>query len=153
MKRHKIILTLTMVIAAIFSISCYEEGGSRTNYDYRIIRTWQLSHCYLNGTEIDSTNTTTYYANIPGAYYYFYADYVLAVMTYHNGLIRQSTAGYWHFPENDPDHLIIEFTLLGKNYRYTADVKKLTHKELIYEYDDSHDNHWRLELSNRSSYY
>ena len=153
MKKHKLILAFVIAASALAVTSCYDEGGSRTNYDYRIIRTWQLTHTYLNGTEIDSTNTTTYYANTPGTYYYFYADYVLGVMAYHNGMVRQSTAGFWYFPENDPDHLVLEFSLLGKNYKYTATVKKLTHKELFFEYDDQNGNHWRLELSNRSSYY
>lgn len=153
MKRSNILFALAFVLLSVVSVSCYDEGGSRSNYDYRIIRSWQLTHCYLNGTEIDSTNTTTYYANDPGSYYYIYADHVLNVMTYHNGLVRQSTAGFWYFPEKDPDHLVMEFSLLGKNYKYTAVVKKLTHKELFYEYDDANGNHWRLEMNNRSSYY
>jgi len=148
---HKTVLSAILIATAILGTSCrYDEGPGISIYspEYRIIGSWQLNHCYLNGTEVDST---AYTANNSGNYYYIYADYVMSVMAYYNGEIRQSTFGTWYL-QNDSKELVLSFTLLGKRYSYTADVKKLTRKELNFEYDDADGNHWRLELGSRSSY-
>lgn len=150
-KLHKSILLALLIATAILGTSCrYDEGPGISIYspEYRIIGSWQINHCYLNDTEVDSS---AYTANNVGSYFYIYADYVLNVMTYYNGEIRQSTVGTWYL-KNKYKQLEINFTLLGKRYSYTADVKKLTRKELNFEYDDVDGNHWRLEMGTRSSY-
>ena len=41
----------------------------------------------------------------------------------------------------------MDFKLKTQRYYYVADIKKLSKKELFYEYDDDYGNHWRLELA------
>lgn len=158
MKKHRIIFAAILGLLVITGVSCRypQPVFSLHKPEYRIIGSWQITHTYLNGTEIDSTNVeilygTGYRANVPGAYYYIYADYVLQVMTSYNGEIRYSSAGNWYF-QNDFKDLVLQFSILGKRYNYTAAIQKLSRKELIYEYDDEMGNHWKIHMNSRSSY-
>lgn len=151
-KISKLFLVALIAGLSALSVSCtYPENNwfSLKNPEYRVIGTWQITHSYLNGEEVDSTNT--YHANDVGAYFYFYPDYVLNVMTVYNGQIRQSTYGTWYF-QNKNKELVLDFTILGKNYSYVAYIKKFSNKELFYEYDDRNGNHWRLEMYSRTAY-
>lgn len=148
MKSRHILLLALFSICSVICTSCYDEWGAHKNAEIRIIGSWQITHTYLNGVEIDSTD---YYANMPGTYYYIYADYVLSVMTFHNGQYRYSTTGLWYLTDHNKN-LVAEFSILGKNYSYTAYITKLSKRELFYEYDDLDGNHWRLELNSRSAY-
>lgn len=143
---RKLYLPLALIAVACLCTSCYDEG-TKINPEERVVGMWQLSHTYLNGTEIDST---TYYANKPGVYYYIYADHIMSVMTYYNGQIRESTFSTYYF-DKKYQNFTVDFSLLGRRYQYTAVIKKLSKKEFIYEYDDKYGNHWRLEMNSRSS--
>lgn len=149
MKHHTLIILLLATLS-ILSISCYQGGGATggniNNPEYRIVGTWQITHTYLNGEEIDSTG---YHANKPSTFYYFYPDHPLQVMGYHNNEVRYSTTGFWYF-SNKNKNLDITFSFLGNRYRYSAEIYKLTRRELIYDYVDERGNHWRLHLNNRS---
>ena len=152
MKHLKLYIILAMGLFALAFTSCnpYPEGplfGLHTP-EYRIIGTWQVSHTYLNGEEVDSTD---YNANNPGAFYYFYADHVLMVAASYNGLVRESGFASYRLSD-DNKQLLIDFTL-ARRYSYVADIKRLTRKELSYEYDDEFGNHWRIEMFSRSSTY
>lgn len=144
------ILAFCFAIVAVSFTGCYPEGGARGGNinapDYRIIGTWQITHTTLNGTEIDSTD---YLCNQPATFYYFYADHVLNVMTYYNGQIRESTAGFWYFKDKNKI-LNLDFSLVGQRTLFDANIIKLTRRELIYEYDDEEGNHWKIQLNNRS---
>lgn len=157
MSRKKILFAAILGILVIAGASCRypQPVFSLHKPEYRIVGSWQISHTYLNGTEIDSTNSelineTGYRANTPGTFYYIYADYVLQVMTIYNGEIRYSSAGNWYF-QNDFKDLVIQFNILGKRYNYAAAIQKLSRKELIYEYDDAEGNHWKIMMNSRSN--
>lgn len=152
--------TVCTVCFALFVLAgCrYPEGPGLSFHDpeYRIVGFWQITHTYLNGTQIDSTASTAVsetgcLANNPGTYYYIYADYILQVMAYHNGEYRKSTYGNWYFEDNYRN-LVMRFTVLGKKYSYTASVKKLSRREMIFEYTDEQNNEWRIVMNSRSSY-
>lgn len=158
MKRNSAIFAVILGLLVITGVSCRypQPVFSLHKPEYRIIGSWQITHTYLNGTEIDSTNSelvneTGYRANIPGCYYYIYADYMLQVMAYYNGDIRYSSAGNWHF-QNDYKDLVLNFTILGKRYQYTAAIQKLSRKELIYKYEDEDGNHWEIWMNSRSNF-
>lgn len=132
----------TFLAALLFLLSACERA------EERIVGTWQITHCYLNDNEID---TSSCYANNVRNYYSIYADHVMSVSTFHNGEIRQSTFGIWDLTDRNKK-LSFDFTLLGRKYSYVADVEKLTRRELIYRYDDDSDNQWRLVMNFRSNY-
>ena len=156
MSRKRILFATILGILVLTGVSCRypQPVFSLHKPEYRIIGTWQITHTYLNGTEIDSTNynliyETGYRANVPGTYYYIYADYVLEVMAYYHGEIRYSSTGNWFF-QNDYKDLVMRFSILGKRYDYMAAVQKLSRRELIYEYDDPDGNHWKIQMNSRS---
>lgn len=148
MKKRHILLLISALVLCLSGCRYPEPSPDIHSPEYRLIGSWQLQHTFLNGTEIDSTD---YYANMPGTYYYMYADHILNVMAYHNGELRQSTFSTWVLQDKNKK-LSIDFTVLGRRYTYTADIKKLTCKELFYEYDDEENNHWRLELYSASAF-
>jgi len=152
MKHLKLLIAVFAGIIAITATSCthYEEGPlfSVHTPEYRIIGSWQINHTYLNGEELDSC---AYHANNPGTYYYFYADHVLSVTAFYNNMARESGFASYRLSD-DNKQLLIDFTL-ARRYQYVADIKKLSRKELFYEYDDEYGNHWRLELYSRSASY
>lgn len=134
-----------LIIAACLCGACrYPEGPgiSFINPEYRIIGNWNLEKVWLNGEEISTTDEV---ANRPTNYYIFSSDYMLTINTYYNNAIRYSNYGSWQFKNNYKD-VAIEFSLLNKKTYYVASIKKLTKKEMIYEYDDEKGNHWRLYL-------
>ena len=50
-KLAKICIVLLVGITAVLCTSC----ENLFSIDYRFVRSWQVSHTYLNGEEIDST--------------------------------------------------------------------------------------------------
>lgn len=152
MKHIKVHILVLLGLVALISSGCtrYPEGPffSLHKPEYRIIGTWQISHTYLNGEEVDST---AYHANNPGTFYYFYADHILMVAANYNGLVRESSFASYRLSD-DNTQLLIDFTL-ARRYNYVADIKKLSRKEMLYEYDDDKGNHWRLEMHSRSATY
>lgn len=156
MKKEKLVIAclLGLIVFGLSACRYPEPSPSIHTPEYRIIGSWKVHSTYFNGTPLDSTNinvldSTGLYANNPGTYYYIYADHILNVMAYHNGDFRQSTFSTWVLL-NKNTQLALDFTILGRRYSYTADITKLTRKELNYEYDDEDGNHWRLELQSAS---
>lgn len=147
MKFRKTFIAILLGIVALCCTSCYPES-TKISPEYRIINVWKVVHVYLNGETVEEADL---YANRPGVYYYIYADHILTVMLYYNGQVRESTFSMWRLQDNNTQ-LNLDFTILGHHYQYTAKVMKLTKKELIFEYDDEENNHWRLVLYAQTSY-
>ena len=116
------------------------------SYEYKIVGMWQVSHTYLNGEEVDSTNFAGY--NV-GTYYYIYADHVMSLKAYRNGEWRE-TIFATYIVDQKAKTVEMEYTL-DKNYHFVADILKLTRKEFFIEFDDKYGDHWRLELFSRSN--
>lgn len=134
---------------AVVTVSCHRYPEDHTlslhQPEYRIVGVWEVTHCYLNGQETDSTG---HQANNVRTYYQIYADHVMSVRTFYNGDFRQSTMGIWSLAEKDRK-LSMDFTLVGRRYSYLADIKRLSREELAYEYLDDDGNLWRLEMNSR----
>ncbi len=144
-------IILVLGVAAVTLSSCenYPEGvPSFYSSEYRIVGAWQVSHTYLNGVEIDSTN---YIGYAPTTYYYMYADHVMSLTGIYHGELRQSSFATYIL---DPKEKTIDFdyTFFGKHYDFTADIMKLSRKEFFIEFDDEHGDHWRLEMFSRTDY-
>ena len=147
----KIILMLIMAAAAIGFTSCenYPEGApSFYSSEYRIVGSWQVSHTYLNGVEIDSTEHIAY---APRTYYNIYADHVMELMAMYDGQVRESSFATWVIRPKEKT-VEFNFTFFGEQYHFTADVKRLAKKEFFFEFDDENGDHWRLELFSRSNF-
>ena len=144
MKNNAKLLIVLLVAALSVTLTACDELFSM---EYKIVGSWQVSHTYLNGEEIDSTNYAGY--NV-GTYYYIYADHVMAVKAYRNGEWRESTFATY-IVDTDEKTVEMQYTLMGHNYHFLADVEKLTRKEFFIEFDDTHGNHWRLEMFSRSN--
>ena len=140
----KIIILLTVVVVCCTACR-YEEGPgiSFVSPDYRIMGNWNLEKVFLNGQQISET---TFLANVPNTYYMFDLDGILDVVCYYNGAIQYASYGTWRFQDNCKE-LVMDFQLNTQKYYYVARIKKLTKKELFYEYNDDYGNHWRLELA------
>ena len=142
MKRIIIMLAVAMVCCT----ACrYEEGPgiSFISPEYRIMGNWNLEKVFLNGSQISETN---YLANNPNTYYLFEYDGVFDLLVYSNNAIHRAAYGSWRF-QNNCKELIMDFQVKTQKYYYVARIKKLSKKELIYEYDDAYGDHWRLELA------
>ena len=144
-------ICMMMGCLSLSMTSCenYPEGvPSFYSSEYRIVGVWQIAHTYLNGVEIDSTDYTGYAVN---TYYYMYADHVMAVRANRNGEWRESIfATYILDPKKKT--IALKYTLMGKNYDFVADVRRLSKKEFFIEFDDENGDHWRLEMFSRSGY-
>lgn len=142
MKKAIFFLALTAVLCA----GCrYKEGPgiSFVAPEYRMMGTWNLERVFLNGEQITETE---YLANVPHTYYIFDLDGILDVNYVYNGTMSSAVHGLWHF-QNNCKELVMDFQLKTQKYYYVATIKKLSKKELFYEYDDTHGNHWRLEMA------
>ena len=141
MKRIIILLALAVVCCT----ACrYEEGPgiSFVAPEYRMMGNWNLEKVFLNGEQITETE---YLANVPNTYYIFDLDGIVDVIYLYNNAMQRAVYGRWHF-QNNCKELVMDFQLKTQKYYYEATIKKLTKKELIYEYDDIHGDHWRLEM-------
>lgn len=135
-----------LALAAVLCASCrYKEGPgiSFVSPEYRITGNWNLEKVYLNGSQITQTE---YLANVPNTYYMFEMDGIVDIMYWYGNAMESAIYGSWHF-ENKCRDLVMDFKLKNQRYYYVAEIRKLTKKELFYEYDDDYGNHWRLELA------
>lgn len=142
MKRTIIFLALVAVLCA----GCrYKEGPgiSFVAPEYRMMGNWNLEKVFLNGEQITET---TFLANKPNTYYLFELDGILDVVYVYNNAIQRAVYARWGF-QNDCKELVMDFQLKTQKYYYVATIKKLTKRELFYEYDDERGNHWRLEMA------
>ena len=146
MKSRKTLLFILLGFVAVCCTSCYPES-TKISPEYRIINAWKVVHVYRNDDTIEDADL---HANRPGVYYNMYADHILTVMLYYNGQVRESTFSTWQLTDKNT-LLNLDFIILGHHYQYTAKVMKLTKKELIFEYDDEENNHWRLVLYAQAS--
>ena len=139
-------IIILLAVAVVCCTACrYEEGPgiSFVAPEYRIVGNWIVEKVFLNGDQISEPESI---ANKPGNYYLFYDDGIMQVNTLNEGTIRYSYYGYWRF-QNNSKEVVIDFNLMNQKYYYVATIKKLTKKEMFYEYDDTRGNHWRLELT------
>ena len=143
-KTAKIWVALLCGIAAIVCVSC----ENLFSIEYRIVRSWQVSHTYLNGEEIDSTE---YIGYAPKTFYYIYADHVMSVMARYGNDYRESSFAFWVVDQKKKT-INFQYTFFGKEYDFTAKILKLTKSELLIEFDDEKGNHWKLQMFSRSNY-
>lgn len=144
-----ILIAVGVLSVALTSCENYPEGvPSFYSSDYRIVGTWQVSHAYLNGEEVDSTGFSAYEV---GTYYIMYPDHVMSVRALRNGEWRETIFANYVI---DPKQKTIDmaFTLIDKNYNIHANIMRLSRKEFFFEFDDNYGDHWRLELFSRSNY-
>lgn len=150
MKKTSRIALIVLTFTAMFALSgCenYPEGvPSLYSSEYRIVNSWQVTHTFLNGKEIEDTEYTAYK---PETFYYIYADHVMRVVGKFNGEIRESSFATYIL---DPKAKTIDFnyTFCGKRYIYTANVMRLSRRDFIIEFNDEHGDHWRIEMYSRS---
>jgi hypothetical protein len=138
-------IIILLAVAVVCCTACrYKEGPgiSFVAPEYRMMGNWNLEKVFLNGEQITET---PYLANVPNTYYIFDLDGVVDVRCYYNNAVQSAVYGRWGFKDNCKI-LVMDFQLKTQKYYYEASIKKLTKKELIYEYDDIHGDHWRLEL-------
>jgi len=137
-----------LLLAVIFLNACrYEEPSfSLHSPEYRIIGYWSLQSVFKNEVAIDSVEL---YANAVGNYYAFFYDGPFAVTAYINSVLTESVKGSWGF-QNNYKQLNLDFVLKNHHYVYTADIIKLSMREMKYEYEDEDGNIWRLEFYSRS---
>ena len=143
-KLAKICIILLCGITAVICTSC----ENLFSIDYRIVRSWQVSHTFLNGEEIDSTE---YIGYAPATYYYIYADHVMSVMARYQGEYRESSSAFW-VADQRKKTVNFKYTFFGKEYDFTASILKLTKSELLIEFDDEKGNHWKVQMFSRSNY-
>lgn len=141
--KTKLLIILLVAVLTVALTACDEMFSM----EYKIVGMWQVSHTYLNGEEIDSTNYAGY--NV-GTYYYIYADHVMEVRAKRNGEWRSSTFATYVIDQKAKT-VEMQYTLMGNNYKFLADIDKLTKKEFFIEFDDQHGDHWRLEMFTRSN--
>ncbi|MCR4964653.1 MAG: hypothetical protein K6A41_03245 [Bacteroidales bacterium] len=155
MKSYKSALIVLVSAVALLCGSCYPEGGGGlVDPDYRIVNVWSLSHAYCDNVEVDSTtfdmDQIYYQGFMPGVLYYIYSDHVMNVLCVYHNQVRQSTFSTWVIDKHEKT-LTLDYTLLGRHYAFTADIMKLTRRELFIEFDED-DHHWRLEMYSQTGY-
>jgi hypothetical protein len=134
MKKILVIALLSLLVG-----SCEEWTP-----EYRIVNSWKLNKVYLNDQEI-AAESTNVYANRSGAFYTFFADPIMEVTVLVDGTSKDSYRGSYSLGKKGKT-LNVDFLLVGRVYKYTADIEKLTKDELKYRYKDEEGNWWRLEF-------
>jgi len=97
-----------------------------------LYNTWNLQSVTLNGQAL---NDSSQFNVIPKyTYYTFFYGNSLTVQTFAEGQITTSSDGFYKLSGNST--LEMSFTILYKKYIINAKIKKLTKKELNFEYED-----------------
>ena len=99
--------------------------------------------------KIDSTDVLP---NKPGCYYAFFTERMVSVSALQGTTYYESMYGEWAL-QNHEKELYVNFVLRNKRYTYTAVIKKLSRKILVYEFYDDHGDKWRFEFFTRSNLY
>jgi len=141
--KSKLYIFLLAIAASVTFTGCDELFSM----EYKIVGMWQVSHTYLNGESIDSSE---YIGYSPGSCYYMYADHVMSVRALYNGEYRESTFGTYVLDQKAKT-IEINYSLYGQRYHSVADIKRLTKKDFFIEFNDEYGDHWRLELFTRSN--
>jgi hypothetical protein len=143
MKKFIVIVFVAAFTALLFA-SCEEWTP-----EYKIISSWKLNRVYLNDQEITTDSTNRVYANCSGAFYTFFSDPIMEVTTLVNGMARDSFRGNYSLEKKGRKKTLhVDFLLVDRIYKYSANIEKLTTAELKYTYKDEEGNRWRLEFSN-----
>ena len=141
-----------ILLMALTSVSCrYAEGPflSFINPEERLVGYWKLDAVYLNDTKIDSSAVLP---NNPGCYYAFFTERMVSVSALQGSTYYESMYGEWAL-QNHEKELYVNYVLRNKRYTYTAVIKKLSRKNLIYEFYDEYGDKWRFEFFTRSNLY
>jgi len=141
-----------LLFLTVVTSSCrYDEGPyvSFVNPEERLVGYWKVDAVYKNGERLDSSDVLP---NNVNAYYAFFIERMISVNVLEGTTYYESVYGSWEF-QNHEKELMISFVLRNKHYSYTAVIKKLTKKILIYEYYDDKGDKWRLEFYSRSALY
>lgn len=141
-----------ILLMALTSVSCrYAEGPflSFINPEERLVGYWKLDAVYLNDTKIDSSDVLP---NNPGCYYAFFTERMVSVSALQGSTYYESMYGEWAL-QNHEKELYVNYVLRNKRYTYTAVIKKLSRKNLIYEFYDEYGDKWRFEFFTRSNLY
>lgn len=155
MRSYKPALFVLLAFVACSFTACYPEGGGKlVNPEYQIVNLWSVSRAYYDNVQVDTSTFDTddiyYQGYMPSTLYYIYADHVMNVLRSYHGQIRQSTFSTWVIDKSS-NTLTLKFTLLGRYYQVVAEIRKLSKRELIIEFDED-GHHWRLELYAQTNY-
>ena len=144
MKRNIILLLLLSL--AFMMTSCEKP-------ELRIVGVWELQNVIKNGTTYTKLEDIDHIGNKPTNYYNFGFGGNLVVNTYDSidEVYAASVTGYWLLSNKNKD-LEVSYTISHKNFRYVANIIKLSKKELKYEYTDNNNDKWELQFFYRSSY-
>jgi hypothetical protein len=105
---------------------------------------WRLQTVLMNNEPLDDSlqfNVIPKYT-----YYYFYIENSLNVSTYALGQPVSSADGFYRFTNRST--LEMRFSLLYKRYHITANIKKMTRKELNLEYEENGNTYLLMLFSN-----
>jgi len=109
----------------------------------RLIGSWRLQTVLMNNEPLNDSLQENVIPKLT-QYHFFYSN-SLSISTYDFTLDKpiSSPEGFYYFINRS--QLRMEYTLLFRHYVITADIKKLTNKELHLEYEDK-GNRYFLEL-------
>ena len=150
MKKNALYGLFLLLLVSVASCR-YAEGPylSFVNPEERIVGYWKLDAVYQNDNKIDSTDILP---NNPGCYYAFFTERMVSVSALQGSTYYESMYGEWAL-QNHEKELYVNYVLRNKRYTYTAVIKKLSKKILIYEFYDDKGDKWRFELFTRSNLY
>ncbi len=148
----KIAFYSLLLFLVVTSVSCrYAEGPymSFVSPEVRLVGYWKLDAVYCNDTKMDSTDVLP---NNPGCYYAFFTERMVSVSALQGTTYYESMYGEWALVNHEKE-LFVNFVLRNKRYTYTAVIKKLSKKILVYEFYDDKGDKWRFEFFTRSNIY
>lgn len=141
------------LLAALLCTSCRYEEPTVSFYspESRLIGYWDLQNTYKNGVKLTEEECSVL-PNKPESYTYysFFYDGLMDVTSYISGVTQVSTFGTWKFTNKQKD-LEITVKLKNRTYSYTAEIIKLSRKELKYRYVDNNGDTWQLEMYSLSN--
>lgn len=151
----KFAIYLILAVMAVCTVACrYDEGPflSFRKPEERIVGYWKLKEVYRNGEQITESSEVSL-PHQPGSYYAFFTERMMSVSALKDSTLwKESDNGAWDFENNCKD-VWIWFIMNNRTYEYQANIKKLTRDELIYEFNDAYEDHWRFVFESRSTMY
>ena len=146
MKRIALLLFATLLFCG-----CRYEESSWSIYspDERIVGDWRLMVVEKNGQV--SVDSIAPLGNKHWNYHFFYIDQQFSVTTTQNSALISSVRGDWSLGNKYRD-LTVFYVLDNQRFSYTAQIVKLSNKELKYRYTDANGDKWYLELYKQLGY-
>jgi hypothetical protein len=131
-----LLLPITCLLVLVTLTSCDKQE--------MIIKSWNLQSVLMNGEPLDDS---LQFNVIPKYTYYSfsYANSLYVSTIAHNKRI-ESSDGFYKFASKST--IDMRFTLLYNRYDITANIKKLTRRELHLEYEDRGNNYYLKLYSN-----